>query len=41
LYQRADTGLGGIERHDLTPIGTGIHVAMLAGLIAQLADIHL
>jgi len=32
---------GGFPRHDLRPLGSRIHMAMLAGLVAQLPHVDL
>ncbi len=39
--QGLDAQLRGVARHDFAPVGPGIHVAMTASLVAQLAHIDL
>src|SRR5690606_6578249 len=41
LAQDGQALLHGLLRHDLRAIGTGIHVAVLAGLVAHLSDVDL
>jgi hypothetical protein len=41
LSQRPNTELGRLSGHGFTALGTGIHMTVTAGLVAQLSDVDL